>query len=371
MVHLQHGIGAKVTILVSRLHPKNLISRAYANYTKTDKVEGLVVVSEGPKSIHCEEKVIIIFHDPPKGELTEEFDCWAIHVTEEGDEEQLFTALNDGGGNNAGGVGVTQRNPNIMHNTIHNNNVEAQTSKVVPAEIAQLLESNSSTLDSDDANFVQQILPGMVDNDNQPLPENIPTPAEEGQDAPQFFSTWEHSGSCYHCIAGGRKHKECLSFNTDMKPTIQQLFEMFFFKPYVVGIIIPQTNICLKEEKHHPVSYGVFLHWLGLWFLMATINGPECTDFWSMGEVDCFVGAPTRLGTFMSRKQFEAILKALAITGRQPPAFSDCFWEVREITEAWNANMTEQFTPSWVICLDEYMSTWTNKYSCPGWMFVP
>ena len=90
-----------------------------------------------------------------------------------------------------------------------------------------------------------------------------------------------------------------------------------------------------------------------------------------MGEVECYVGALMRLGTFMSRKQFEAILKALAITARQPPAFSDCFWEVREIIEAWNANMTEQFTPSWVSCLDESMSTWTNKYSCPGWMFVP
>ena len=33
--------------------------------------------------------------------------------------------------------------------------------------------------------------------------------------------------------------------------------------------------------------------------------------------------------------------------------------------------MTEQFPPSWVSCLDESMSTWTNKYSCPGWMFVP
>ena len=33
--------------------------------------------------------------------------------------------------------------------------------------------------------------------------------------------------------------------------------------------------------------------------------------------------------------------------------------------------MTEQFTPSWVSCLDESMSTWTNKHSCPGWMFVP
>ena len=41
--------------------------------------------------------------------------------------------------------------------------------------------SNSSTLDSNDADLVWQMLPGMVDNDNQPLPENIPTPADEGR----------------------------------------------------------------------------------------------------------------------------------------------------------------------------------------------
>ena len=75
MTHLRLGIGAKVSILVSRLHPKNLISNAYANYTKTDKAEGLVVVSEGPKSIRQEEKVIVVFCLPPKGDLTEEFEC--------------------------------------------------------------------------------------------------------------------------------------------------------------------------------------------------------------------------------------------------------------------------------------------------------
>ena len=39
--------------------------------------------------------------------------------------------------------------------------------------------------------------------------------------------------------------------------------------------------------------------------------------------------------------------------------------------KAWNKNMVDQFTPSWVSCLDESMSTWMNKYTCPGWMFVP
>ena len=194
--------------------------------------------------------------------MTEEFECWAIHcfahvtdggwaihcfahVMEEGNEEDLFTSSNDGGSNNSGGVGGEQPNPNTMQNPTQNNTEDAQTNETVPTEIVQFFEFNSSTLDSDDASLVQQILPGMVDDENQPLPENIPTPAEEGQDAPQFFSTWEHSGDCYRCLAGGRKHKAYLSFYTDMKPTIQQLFEMFFFKPYVEGIIIPQTNIYL------------------------------------------------------------------------------------------------------------------------------
>ena len=39
--------------------------------------------------------------------------------------------------------------------------------------------------------------------------------------------------------------------------------------------------------------------------------------------------------------------------------------------DAWNDNMAEQFTPSWVSCLDESMSLWMNKYTCPGRMFVP
>ena len=38
------------------------------------------------------------------------------------------------------------------------------------------------------------------------------------------------------------------------------------------------------------------------------------------------------------------------------------------MVDEWNKNMVEQFTSSWVSCLDK---PWTNKFSCPGWMFVP
>ena len=193
------------------------------------------------------------FSSSPKGDLTEEFECWAIHhfahVTEEGDEEDVFTSSRDGGSNNSGGVGVAQPNPNITRTPTQHNPEDAPTNETVPTEVLHLFESNTSTLDSDDADLVRQILPGMVDNDNQPLPENIPTPAEEAQDAPQFFSNWEHSGDCYCCLAGGRKHKACLSLYTDVKPTIQQLFEMFFFKQYVEGIINHPSNKSMLVKR--------------------------------------------------------------------------------------------------------------------------
>ena len=96
---------------------------------------------------------------------------------------------------------------------------------------------------------------------------------------------------------------------------------MFFFKPFIVEVIIPETNKHMKAEKHRPVTYGEFRRWLGLWFLMATITGPDRSDFWSLGEVDCFVGAPMRLGHLMSRKRFEASLKTLSYTSHQHPAF--------------------------------------------------
>ena len=64
MARLQLGIGAKVTILVSRLHPKDMISKAYPNYTKNDKVRGLVVASEGPRSIRREEKTVVVLRTP-------------------------------------------------------------------------------------------------------------------------------------------------------------------------------------------------------------------------------------------------------------------------------------------------------------------
>ena len=99
----------------------------------------------------------------------------------------------------------------------------------VPAEIVCMLETTSGAINGDNEDLVRNLLPGMVDNDNQLLLENIPTAGEENEgNNMQCFSEWEHSGSCYHCLEGGCKNKARINFNTNVKPTIQQQFEIFF-----------------------------------------------------------------------------------------------------------------------------------------------
>ena len=51
----------------------------------------------------------------------------------------------------------------------------------MPAELVPLMESNAPSINMDDADLVRHMVPGMIDDDNQPLPENIPTAIEEKQ----------------------------------------------------------------------------------------------------------------------------------------------------------------------------------------------
>ena len=39
--------------------------------------------------------------------------------------------------------------------------------------------------------------------------------------------------------------------------------------------------------------------------------------------------------------------------------------------DAWGANMNTAFATGYMNCLDKSMSVWTNKFTCPGFMFVP
>ena len=132
--------------------------------------------------------------------------------------------------------------------------------------------------------------------------------------------------------------------------------------------MIPEMN---KSAALGDLQYGEFQRFIGIWMLMSTCCGPSRRDYWKNSQIDMFDGAPFRLTEYMSRNRFEDILASLAFTNNIPPAYVDKFFHVRDIIDAWNENISENFVPGWVSCLDESMMVWTNKVTCPGFMFVP
>ena len=367
------GVGAKATVLVSCLHPKDKVTQAYPNSTKDERSVEIVVLDRGSRPIRRESKLVVVFNHPPHGDLQEGFECWTIQrfvkVVSEGNEEDLFdvpvvaTAQEQAQQRN-------NENTDGNNNTNNNNNEEQQD---MPDELHRIVDATTTSgtiVQGDDLAIVANLVDGdMIDDDNSPAPENIPTPNENTDG---IFGEWGHSGSCFRAMAGGRRLKARISYPPHIRPSLFNLFELFFFTPFVKNVIIPQTNNRLEANGfHRDLSYGEFLRWIGVWLLMSTLHGPDRGAFWSLTDINRFHGAPWRLGDLMSRKRFDAILRSIFYTDQEKPAYRDKFWEVRQMIVAWNDNMAEQFTPSWVSCLDESMSPWTNKYSCPGWMFVP
>ena len=55
-----------------------------------------------------------------------------------------------------------------------------------------------------------------------------------------------------------------------------ELFETLFMKKYIVNVLLILINENIKGES---VTYGEFLMWLGLWFLVAAVVGPSRSAF--------------------------------------------------------------------------------------------
>ena len=135
-------------------------------------------------------------------------------------------------------------------------------------------------------------------------------------------------------------------------------------------VLLPETNRNMLGQRS--LDWPEFLRFVGLLFLMSTVRvGCSLRAWFEDTKPSEFEGAPFRLNKYMSRSRFESILNALTYTNIPPPLYKDKFFQIRQLLTSWNQNMTSTFIPSWVSCLDESMSTWTSRYTCPGWMFVP
>ena len=145
--------------------------------------------------------------------------------------------------------------------------------------------------------------------------------------------------------------------------TTNNFFEAMFPRD-VLDTIIEGVN---KQISGDPITYGELLHWIGLWVMMSTVAGSDHRSFWLTHDLDIFDGSFFTLSNYMTQTWFENILNNLTYMNKKPPEFRDQFWEVRDMLDCWNRN----FVPTWINCIDESMSKWVNKYTCPGFMFVP
>ena len=120
------------------------------------------------------------------------------------------------------------------------------------------------------------------------------------------------------------------------------------------------------------MTLGGFLRWIGIYIFLSTLsvfNRRSC--FWSRREVSREDSATYRFHDWVSCSRFEEILLAIQYTNKEPPFYQGCFWEVWQMIDTWNKNIVEHFSQSLVLCLDESMSIWFNKFACPGWIFCP
>jgi hypothetical protein len=106
---------------------------------------------------------------------------------------------------------------------------------------------------------------------------------------------------------------------------------------------------------------------------MSSVGGGcKKKDFWSTLPFDERTNpCPYNFRKKMSSKRFDAIMVALSLIDVNKPTYRDKFWEVRQLTAEWNKNMAEAFSPGWILCLDESMSIWHSRWTCPGWVFCP
>ena len=376
---LRLGVGASCTVKLRFLHPKDKVNEKVPNQSASQSISGLIVQSKAEKSIQKAVKSCVVFHHEDFGGQLIWALPWYVTVDVQGPEESFFAKEPQQPTTRAAGDAHSAVPPSGTAEDNTNRQNEATTTGTttapedLPTVIQDLMERGVGAMDIEEIGVASAAAP-MVDDDNKPAPENRPS---NGETVDDIFSGWMHSGICERKALISRNAKPELSFwmNKSVEPSNLQIWEGLFVTSFIKRMILPQTNNNLPVGEKQD-QYGEFLRWIGLWMLMRTLIGPQRHEFWATHTINAFHGAPLRLGIWMSRKWFDAILSALSFTDATPPpppppTYLDKIWEIRQMVEAWGLNMVENFIPGYVNCLDESMSIWTNKFTCPGFMFVP
>ena len=82
------------------------------------------------------------------------------------------------------------------------------------------------------------------------------------------------------------------------------------------------------------------------------------------------IGSPFRFNEYMIRVRFEQILTRPKYTDEDPSHYVDRLFHVWKLVEAWNYNMSTNFIPGLISCLEESMMIWSNNVG-PSCIVIP
>ena len=258
-----NGIGAVCTVLKRFLHSRPDIVNKYPNSVFSDCLNNLLAIRKEKKTVNRKEQWCIIFrHDdfPNKEIYCVERYC---KVLKEGPTGQFFALDN------------ADLAPTIAEEEPETGLIETPTT--IPG----------GNVNDDIVRIRMQGL--EVDDDNDPAPENIPTATNIPSDSP--FTGWTGSTNGFdnrrsnnHKYKGPRMISPRIS---NSKLTFSLTFLLCY---YIKTVLIVETN---KTLEGHALTFGEFLVFLGLWYLMATVSGCNCKQFFSSQPVNIFLVHPS------------------------------------------------------------------------------
>ena len=109
--------------------------------------------------------------------------------------------------------------------------------------IQDMLDWGGNNLDNNDIIGVMAAAP-MIDDDNQPAPENLPSTEDSTGATNDIMGLWTHSGICEWKATIQHNAKPELTFWTSLLYNLLNLnlFEGLFFSLLIKTTILPQTN---------------------------------------------------------------------------------------------------------------------------------
>lgn len=157
--------------------------------------------------------------------------------------------------------------------------------------------------------------------------------------------------------------------NARMTYTPRIFHSIFNHQIYQRNIILPMTSNAIDGKS---LMFSEFMRYLGLWLIMSTQVKTNVREYFSSSKIDpCNSGALFKLNEVMAYNRFYEITRSLTYIDIEAPNYRYKFYEIRQFLASFNKKMKSIFLAGWVSCLDEIMSIWTRRWTCPGWMYVP